>query len=75
MEELKMYHSTLGKGRQGKKSLLQTSLFTTTSSVSNNLVYHAGSFALSKFPEWVQLSLTNEVIGGLYQVCSEQNTT
>lgn len=47
MEELKMCHITLGKGQRGEKSLLQTSLFPTWSSISENLVYHAGLFALT----------------------------
>lgn len=46
MEELKMYHSTLGQGRHGDESLLRSSLFTTRSSISQNLIYQAGSFAL-----------------------------
>lgn len=75
MEELKMYHSTLGKGRHGKKSASNfTIYYHIIYYISNNLVYHAGSLALSNFPELVQLSPTNEVIC-LYQMCSKQNTT
>lgn len=47
MEELEMCHITLGKGQRGEKSLLQTSLFPTGSSISENLVYHAGLLALT----------------------------
>lgn len=46
MEELKMYHSALGKSRHGNESLLRTSLFTTRSAIPQNLIYQEGSFAL-----------------------------